>query len=70
VVGPPWTGPAVVRVLDPFDKALDEGRLGLQKRDPVVVLDQEDRRDTLGHGRVELGADRLRLVGEPLQPRP
>jgi hypothetical protein len=53
---------------DLFDEAFDERRLGLQHREPALLLDQEQRGHALSQRVVDDGAGLDALLSEPVEP--
>jgi hypothetical protein len=51
-----------------LDEPLDEQRLGVQQRGPVLLLDHKQRVHAWGQGAVDQAADLDALGGEPAQP--
>src|SRR5262249_59547814 len=68
-LGPPRAPPGF-RVGDLPDEPLDERGLGVQHREPVFLLDQEQLRHALGERAVDHGPDLGALFGEPGEPPP
>ena len=62
----PLRGPARARVGDALDELLDERGLGVEQREPVVLLDEEQRVDATLDRAVDQLADAGPLAGEPL----
>src|SRR5215831_12897296 len=66
----PLRAPSGFRVGDLPDEPLDERGLGVQQREPVLLLDQEQRGHALGKGALDDGLDLGALRGQPGEPLP
>jgi hypothetical protein len=60
----PGTAELRLRLVDLLDEAGDEGGLGVEQRQPVVLFDQEDGIEAPGERVVDPGADLVACLGE------
>src|SRR6266516_4723058 len=60
----PGTAELRLRLVDLLDEAGDEGGLGVEQRQPVVLFDQEDGIEAPGERVVDPGADLVACLSE------